>query len=100
MEALERAKFSSKEIISKAKLWIADQYMDESINDIGLEEVRFENGIWHITIGFQRKRVIQRVTVIDATMFPESSKYEKALKVVSISDSTGEILSMRDRLTD
>ena len=100
MEALERAKFSSTEIISKAKHWLAKQYVDETIKDIGLEEVRFENGNWYITIGFQRKRAIQRITVLDLAVSPEYSKYEKALKVVSISDKTGEIISMRDRFTD
>jgi hypothetical protein len=100
MEALAKARHSPKAIIALAKQWLAEQYADEDVKDITLEEVRFGRGIWHITIGFKRKRVVTRVTVLELAISAEPPNYEKALKVVSISDNTGEVISMRDRITD
>jgi len=100
MDVLAKAKRSSKEVIALAKQWVAEQYDDEDIKDITLEEVRFGKRKWYITIGFKRKRVVTRVTVLELTISAEPSQYEKALKVVSISDDTGEVISMHDRFTD
>ena len=100
MDALAKAKRSSKEVIALAKQWLAEQYADEDIKDIGLEEVRFENDVGSITLGFQRKREIPTLNFMQTLTIPQAANYEKALKVLALSDKTREILSMRDRITE
>jgi hypothetical protein len=40
--------------VRAAKKWLAQVYADESIARIALEEVRFRDGNWEITLGFNR----------------------------------------------
>ena len=40
--------------VRAAKQWLAQVYADEPIERIGLEEVRFHDGQWEITLGFNR----------------------------------------------
>jgi hypothetical protein len=98
MRSLTSAKHSSTEIVAKARQWLVEQYEDEDIADVGLEEVLLDDSVWKITIGFSRKRVYPNDS-LKIFAIPRDS-YEKTLKVVSISDDTGEVVSMRDRLTD
>lgn len=106
MEALVKAKHSSREMIAKAKNWIAEQFADEEIRDIGLEEILFEDDTWHITIGFQRKRHAQRHNLFKLIGTPISDRtennevFEFTLKIVLISDHSGEVISMRDRIKE
>ena len=102
MATLAKAKLESKDVIAKAKQWILDSYADEAIADVGLEEVILNGRKWNITIGFKRKRTHPSPTFgnlfqIAGTSMSEKG-YETTLKVVEISDDTGEVLGMRDRL--
>jgi hypothetical protein len=40
--------------VRAAKQWLAQVYADEPIERIGLGEVRFHDGRWEITLGFNR----------------------------------------------
>ena len=40
--------------VRAAKAWLARVYADEAIARIALEEVRFRDGNWEITLGFNR----------------------------------------------
>jgi len=44
----------SKEAIRIAKKYIADVFADENIARIGLEELKYDEGRWKVTIGFNR----------------------------------------------
>jgi hypothetical protein len=41
--------------VRAAKKWLGEVYADEPIENIGLEEVRFRDGNWEITLGFNRR---------------------------------------------
>ncbi len=48
------ADIEPSEAIRKAKQWLASTFADEHIANIGLEEVRWRDGNWEITLGFNR----------------------------------------------
>jgi hypothetical protein len=102
MATLAKAKLDARDVIAKAKQWVLDTYADEAIADVGLEEVVLNGKRWNITIGFKRKRIHPVRTLGDQlknlNILSSDGGYETTLKVVEISDETGEILGMRDRL--
>lgn len=45
----------AKEVVQIAKEYIQNLYQDETIKNIGLEEITFDGtNIWYVTIGFSR----------------------------------------------
>jgi len=44
----------SKEAIRIAKEYIADVFSDERISQLGLEELKHNQGGWDVTLGFKR----------------------------------------------
>ena len=85
-----------KEAVRAAREHLTDLFAEDDIMDIGLEEVVFddESDVWKITIGFSRPW--DRTASITQRMAQEHLR--RAYKVVSISDVTEEVLSIRDRL--
>ena len=82
----------TKEAVGIAKKWVADQLSGEGVQDIGLEEVRFSDGSWQITVGFSRPWDQTALSILSAGR-PASRTY----KVVVISDETKEVTEMRNR---
>ena len=85
-----------KDAVRAARDFVALMYHDEEITDIGLEEVEFDecSEHWRVTIGFSRpwdktKSVPIRIADVQRPRF---------YKVVRISDSDGEIISLKDRI--
>lgn len=83
--------------VRAAKKWLAEVYADEAIAKIGLEEVRFRDGNWEITLGFNRDfnkeepSDFQRMTDIYA------SKRQRVYKVLVVAGNDNHVMEMRDR---
>lgn len=100
MDTLARARHKTKEIIAVAKQWLAEQYVGEDIKDIGLEEVAYENKTWKITLSFYRSRPSIPTGFATIISPQDISRFGNAMKVVSVSDETGEIIGMQDRILE
>jgi hypothetical protein len=81
-----------KEAVALAKKYVAEVFAGEPINDVGLEEVEFDEGagIWSVTIGFSRPWETTRGV---AALLPAKRDY----KVVRISDADKKMLSVKNR---
>lgn len=83
-----------KNAVSLAKAAVGELFADESLGDVGLEEVAFdpEQSLWRITIGFSRP---WQVTI---GFMPVGGRGPgRCYKIISISDSDGRVVSVRDR---
>ena len=84
-----------KEAVRTAKREVAEIFADESIEDVGLEEVEFDeaNEVWLITIGFTR--IWERPGGIIRALGGDT---ERAFKVVRIENETGRVQSVKHRV--
>ena len=80
-----------KEAAQIAKTYVRDLFIDEGISDVGLEEIECDGGYWRITIGFSRPWDHHIGSVL-------GGKKARAYKVVEITDETGYVLSVKDRI--
>lgn len=89
-----------KEAIQIAKAYVEDRLADESVTNVGLEEVSFQraDNTWEITVGFSRpwntpksraQEVLESLGGI--------SSMKRSLKVIKVS-SDGKVVSMKDRV--
>jgi hypothetical protein len=88
------------EAVRTAKTYIAELFADEKIIEIGLEEVRIDDGIWEITIGFRRPwpKRIRAETDHGLEFFKPKYKFQdRWYKVVRIRDADGIVLGVDDR---
>ena len=85
-----------KEAVRTAKSYLVDLFEDEQITNVGLEEVLFdeESAVWRITIGFSRSWDLKGP--LSVTMAGASP--DRSYKMLSISDATGKVESLRDRV--
>ncbi|CAH2601406.1 conserved protein of unknown function [Rhodovastum atsumiense] len=83
-----------KEAVAAAKACVRELFVGESIANIGLEEVAYDEaaGQWHVTIGFARpwEMSIGLMTV-------QGQGTSRSYKVIAISDRDGRVVSVRDR---
>ncbi len=81
-----------------AKEHIGELFEDEHIINVGLEEVSYdaESTSWKITIGFDR--VWERNDAHAPSIFRPAP--QRAYKMVTMVDGTGEVTSMSDRVVD
>ena len=83
-----------KQAVQLAKTHLTEIFADESIANIGLEEVDFDdsNQVWEITIGFSRfwGRMGDVISALDGNA-------ARTFKVVRIKDKTGHVLSVKHR---
>jgi hypothetical protein len=86
-----KTNLETKQAVKLAKEWAAGQFSEEGIEDIGLEEVRWSNGYWEITLGFSRRWDRMLLGGIGGLARP------RTYKVVTISDADGSIVSLRNR---
>ena len=88
-----------KEAVKTAKSYVADLFEGEGLENIGLEEVVFEDGadVWKVTVGFSRRwdRVKGLVEVLSSNQMPEWNR--RSFKVVRIEDGSGKVLSLTHR---
>ena len=82
-----------KEAVLAAKEHVAEIFADEPIENVGLEEVEFDesNRVWAVTIGFSRYwgRSMDNVFRALGTA--------RDFKVVRIEDETGRVQSVKHR---
>ena len=83
-----------KQAVQLAKTHVAEIFADESIANVGLEEVEFDdlNQVWEITIGFSRfwGRLGDVVRALDGNS-------ARTFKIVRIEDETGRVQSVKHR---
>lgn len=89
-------KTEAKVAVRLAKEHVSDLFGDEQIEDLGLEEVRFdhETNTWEITVGFARpwqRGGSQRYP------FDEQGNLVRSYKVVDVADQGGDVVRVRDR---
>ncbi len=81
-----------KEAVGLAKNYVRDLFADELPQNIGLEEVEYDDRleVWHITVGFSRPWERE----FGAIAFPPNRSY----KVVSITEA-GQVKSVKNHRT-
>jgi hypothetical protein len=81
--------------IKKAKQWVRNIFEEEQISNLGLEEIKHEHdGRWKITLGFSRPwDAINPYLSFGGAKLPPP----RTLKVITIDDGTGEIISVENR---
>lgn len=87
------------EAVRAAKAYIAEVFAEEKIVEIGLEEVRIDDGIWDITIGFRRpwpKRVRAETDRGLELLKPKYKFQDRWFKLVRIRDDDGVVLGVYD----
>lgn len=86
-----------REAVTKAKAYLAELYLEETISNVGLEEVERDDQTkaWNITIGFSRPWDEPRNPFAAITKQPSFLK--RSYKLVRVDDATGTILSVKNR---
>ena len=79
-----------KQAVEAAKHYIVEIFGDESITDLGLEEVEKKGGYWNITIGFSRPWDRRVGSVL-------SGGSSRTYKTIEVRDEDGHVLSVKDR---
>ena len=84
-----------KEAVQTAKKYVAELFTDETIANVGLEEVVFNDtsNNWEITIGFSRPWQKDSLAASLGNQPPGRS-----YKLVCINDNDGHITSLTDRV--
>ena len=83
-----------KEVVTHAKQHVLDLFAEESLTNVGLEEVELDEQAneWVVTIGFSRPWDEPR-NALAALAAPA----RRAYKVVRVSNANGAILSIKNR---
>ncbi|MGH7088962.1 MAG: hypothetical protein ACREFQ_08680 [Stellaceae bacterium] len=91
---MERAAMDVKEAVRTAKRTLTEVFSDEKIQDLGLEEVNYHEGVgWEITLGFWRPW-----DTLEGAMAALSAarRQPRSFKVVALDDA-GKLLSITNR---
>lgn len=85
-----------KEAAQAAMNYVRDIFAGEDIQDLGLEEVEYDNQQlqWVITVGFSRPWDYKRTTM--ATLASAAGP-RRSYKVLRIRDENSEVISLKDR---
>ncbi len=88
-----------KQAVKTAKTYLADLMADEGIENLGLEEVEFDQVAqqWNVTIGFSRPW--DRKNSLAAAL-TEYGRSDRSYKIVSINDADGRVGSLKDRILE
>ncbi len=82
--------------VRAAKAWLAQIYADESIARIALEEVRFRDGNWEITLGFNRFDPDSPSSQFKA-LEEAYARQHRIFKVLIVAGNDNHVIEMRDR---
>jgi len=88
-----------KEAVRQAKTFVQDLLSEESLSNLGLEEVALdeEAHVWNVTLGFSRPWNSQRSAL---TVMTGEPAIRRTYRVVRINDSDGKVLSIEKRPDD
>ena len=83
--------------VSRARDELQHIFADEKMENLGLEEVEYDNSskTWAVTLGFSRRWSTPEGVL--AALGPRLG--EREYKVVRISDTTGQLVSIKNRET-
>jgi hypothetical protein len=85
-----------REAVAEAKKYVQELFAQESISNLGLEEVEFDEaaGAWSITVGFSRpwETPQNALAVLARQLQPP-----RAYKIVRIHDKTRQLISVKNR---
>ena len=83
-----------KQAVKIAKTHVADLFADEEIEDIGLEEVEFDDavGMWIVTIGFSRPW--DQKNALTAAL--GEGRLGRSYKVIRLADTDGRMVALDD----
>ncbi len=96
-----------KEAVQTAKNYITELFTAETITNVGLEEVEFNDtsNNWEVTIGFSRPWNYEkfRNPIAEALANPLTERNTnrpavRSYKLVCINDDSGQVLSLKDRV--
>jgi hypothetical protein len=87
---------SAKQAVRLAKAWLEDQFSDEQIENLGLEEVRLNGDAWEITLGFSRAWEARDIPYSAITGITGVIK-PRTYKVVVVDDNSEHVVQMRNR---
>jgi hypothetical protein len=87
-----------KEAVAKAKAWLIDVLHEEGVQNIGLEEVEFDESenAWLITLGFSRPWNSVRNAYTAISGEPAA---KRSYRVIVVKDQTGDVRAMKRRET-
>ena len=82
------------EAVRHAKRWLASIYADEAVQNVGLEEVRWKDGNWEITLGFDRfpDNPVGQMSAISAELGGR-----RDYKIIVLSGKDNSVIEMRNR---
>lgn len=88
-----------KDAVKLAIGYVMDLFQDEQISNVGLEEVEFDHddSTWLVTIGFSRPWDYPKNVV---TAISGESKPRRSYKVLTILDSSEEVIAVKNRAQD
>lgn len=90
-----------KEAVAAAKAYIQDVFAEESISNLGLEEVQFEPDAnsWKITVAFSRPWSSHRTRAqqVMESLGEQITPQRRVQKVVTVSGDDGLVLSVKNR---
>ncbi len=86
-----------KEAVALAKKYVRDVFAEEKIDNVGLEEVEFDEkrGIWSVTIGFSRPW--EEAPGTFGLKLAEFAPRRRDYKVVRIKDADKRVTSVKNR---
>ncbi|PWN56198.1 hypothetical protein [Abyssibacter profundi] len=86
-----------KDAVTLAKTHVVELFADEDVRNVGLEEVELDidHKQWLVTIGFSRPWDEPRNTL--ANLAGGANFPRRSFKMVKISDTSGEVLSVKNR---
>jgi len=86
-----------KEAVKLAKEHAIDLFAEESVKNLGLEEVYFDEGAntWSVTIGFSRPWDEPRSSF--AALAGQMLYPKRSYKVILISDGNAKVISVKNR---
>ena len=78
-----------KQAVAIAKSHVMELFADESIRNLGLEEIESNGIYWNVTIGFSRPWDVGVNSVLGNS--------DRAYKVIRINRNNGCVISVKDR---
>lgn len=85
-----------KQAVREAKNYVSDLLDDEGIQDLGLEEIEFDESdqTWNVTLGFSRRWNYVRNAL---TPIAGERALRRSYRLVKVRDSDGQVTSVKMR---